>query len=153
MLAVAAPSGIGKNWGWLAKLVRLGILPWLPSCGAVEADRCDIAERGLVGLTCPSLMLSAGTARELFDDASYPSSSESDESESTLFCCKSKFVRLRSVRFDAIDVLVCRLETLAVSVGGDTKLEGLVPIRDRSWPLPAKAACLAAIAMRMLVGC
>jgi hypothetical protein len=55
------------------------------------------------------------------------SSSESDESERTLFTCKSRSVKLWSVLLDALDVLVFRLEMLAAQsvVGGDMTLGGL----------------------------
>lgn len=117
------PSGMGRNWGLLAKLVLFCGLGRPGSCKELAPERCDIAERGLVGLACPSL--NGGTASELLYDGSYPSSSESEDRDRTLFCRRSRSVRLRSVLLDALDVLVWRLEMLAESAGTEVRLNGL----------------------------
>jgi len=59
----------------------------------------------------------------LVEDSVYASSSsESEESERTLFSWRSDSWKLLLVRFDALDVRVCLLETLAAqSVSDDER--------------------------------
>jgi hypothetical protein len=57
-------------------------------------------------------------------------------------------VRLRSVRFEAFDVLVCRLETLAQSASGDTKLGEPIPVAKSV----SEAPCLLECAARLELG-
>lgn len=124
-----ACSGMARNGAGEVKLLRKRLLSW------PRLESCDLEVLGLRYSAGPDMLSREWTLGTdmLVLGGSKSSSSESEESESTLVALGSKSAKLCSVFCVALDVLVCLLDTLAAqSVGGDIKLEDATEARGFS---------------------